>query len=76
VRFTTTGDPRLRGDRKHVTLPRVGTITTHESTRTLARRVETGTARILSATVRRDAGRWYCAFTVDVARHVSAPALT
>src|SRR3977135_544821 len=26
--------------------------------------------------LRRDAGRWYCAFTVDVARHVRAPALT
>ena len=48
-----------------MTLPRVGTITTHESTRKLARRLETGTARILSATVRRDAGRWYCAFTVE-----------
>jgi len=59
-----------------VTLPRVGTIKTHESTRKLARRLETGTARILSATVRRDAGRWYCAFTVEVARQVSAPALT
>jgi len=75
VRFTT-GVIRVETDRKHVTLPRVGTIKTHESTRKLARRLETGTARILSATVRRDAGRWYCAFTVDVARHVSAPALT
>ena len=73
VRFTT-GVIRVETDRKHVTLPRVGTIKTHESTRKLARRLETGTARILSATVRRDAGRWYCAFTVDVARQVSAPA--
>src|ERR1700704_2651965 len=63
VRFTT-GVIRVEADRKHVTLPRVGTIKTHESTRKLARRLETGTARILSATVRRDAGRWYCAFTV------------
>jgi putative transposase len=73
VRFTT-GVIRVETDRKHVTLPRVGTIKTHESTRKLARRLQTGTARILSATVRRDAGRWYCAFTVEVARHVSAPA--
>ena len=57
------GDPRLRPTVSMVALPRVGTITTHESTRKLARRLETGTARILSATVRRDAGRWYCAFT-------------
>src|SRR3981189_1790241 len=73
VRFTT-GVIRVETDRKHVTLPRVGTIKTHESTRKLARRLQTGTARILSATVRRDAGRWYCAFTVEVARQASAPA--
>jgi putative transposase len=72
VRFTT-GVIRVEVDRKHVTLPRVGQIKTHESTRKLARRLEVGTARILSATVRRDAGRWYCAFTVEVARQVSAP---
>ena len=58
MRFTT-GVIRVETDRKHVTLPRVGTIKTHESTRKLARRLETGTARIPSATVRRDAGRWY-----------------
>ena len=43
----------------HVILPRLGAIKTHESTRKLARRLEAGTARILSATVRRDGGRWY-----------------
>jgi putative transposase len=32
-----------------VTLPRLGTLRTHESTRKLARRLENGTARILSA---------------------------
>jgi putative transposase len=36
-----------------VTLPRLGTLRTHESTRKLARRLENGTARILSATVSR-----------------------
>jgi IS605 OrfB family transposase len=71
VRFTT-GVIRVEDDRKHVTLPRVGTIKTYESTRKLARRLEEGTARILSATVRRDAGRWYCSFTVEVARRVNA----
>jgi IS605 OrfB family transposase len=73
VRFTT-GVIRVEVDRKHVTLPRVGTIKTHESTRKLARRLEMGTARILCATVRRDGGRWYCAFTVEVTRRVSAAA--
>ncbi|MDN5744377.1 MAG: IS607 family element RNA-guided endonuclease TnpB, partial [Nocardioidaceae bacterium] len=62
VRFTT-GTIRVELDRHHVTLPRVGTIRTHESTRKLAHRVEAGTARVLSATVSQDSsGRWCCAF--------------
>jgi putative transposase len=57
ARFTT-GSIRVETDRHHVTLPRVGTIKTHESTRKLARRIEAGTARVLSATVTLDsAGR-------------------
>jgi len=51
-----------------VTLPRLGTVRTHESTRKLARRLGNGTARILSATVSRTAQRWYCSFTVEVER--------
>ncbi|MGH3862612.1 IS607 family element RNA-guided endonuclease TnpB [Actinokineospora sp.] len=72
VRFTT-GVIRVEPDRHHVTLPRVGRIKTHESTRKLARRLEAGTARILSATVRREAGRWYCAFTVKIHRTQATP---
>src|SRR6266487_4646032 len=49
-----------------VTLPRLGTIRTHESTRKLSRRLENGTARILSATVSRTAQRWFVSFTVEV----------
>lgn len=49
-----------------VTLPRLGTIRTHESTRKLARRLENGTARILSATVSRTAQRWFVSFTVEI----------
>jgi len=55
-----------------VTLPRLGTIATYESTRKLARRLEAGTARILSATVSRTAQRWFVSFTVEVER--AAPA--
>jgi putative transposase len=65
VRFTT-GTIRVEPDRHHVTLPVVGTIHTLESTRKLARRIEAGTARILSATVRLEGGRWYCAFQTIV----------
>jgi len=67
VRFTT-GAIRVEGDRTHVTLPRLGRIKTHESTRKLARRIEQGSARILTATVRREAGRWFCSFTCEVQR--------
>jgi IS605 OrfB family transposase len=65
---------RVEPDRKHVVLPRLGRIKTHESTRKLERRVANGTARILSATVRLEAGRWFVAFTVEVQRAESAPA--
>lgn len=51
-----------------VTLPRLGTLRTHESTRKLARRIEAGTARVLSASVSRTAQRWSVSFTVEVDR--------
>ena len=73
VRFTT-GTIRVEADRHHITLPRVGRLKTHESTRKLARRLEAGTARIMSATVRRESGRWFCAFTVEVQRAVRGAA--
>lgn len=55
-----------------VTLPRLGTVRTHESTRKLARRLADGRARILSATVSRTAQRWFVSFTVEIER--AAPA--
>ncbi|MEU6431895.1 IS607 family element RNA-guided endonuclease TnpB [Microbispora sp. NPDC046973] len=72
VRFTT-GTIRLDG-RTHVVLPRLGRIKTHESTRKLARRIEAGSARIASATVRMQAGRWFVSFTVHVNRAGTTPA--
>jgi putative transposase len=74
VRFTT-GAIRVEPDRHHVTLPRLGTIKTYESTRKLGRRVQAGTARILSATLSCDsAGRWHVSFQVLVRRAVTIPA--
>jgi putative transposase len=73
VRFTT-GAIRVEPDRKHVVLPRLGRLKVHESTRKLARRIEAGTARILSATLRREGGRWHVAFTVEVERAERQPA--
>src|ERR1035441_3839693 len=60
----STGVMRCAGST--VTLPRLGTVRTHEPTRKL----DNGTARILSATVSRTAQRWFVSFTVEVDRAV------
>ncbi|MFF5115215.1 IS607 family element RNA-guided endonuclease TnpB, partial [Streptosporangium sp. NPDC000509] len=73
VKFTT-GTIRLEDDRRHVTLPRLGAIRTHESTRKLHRRLSAGSARILSATVRHERGRWLVSFQVEVQRAASVAA--
>jgi putative transposase len=64
----TTGTIRVEPDRHHITLPRLGRIRTCESTRKLARRLEAGTARIMSATITCTADRWFVSFTVEVHR--------
>jgi putative transposase len=69
----TTGVIRVDPDRHHVSLPRLGRLRTHESTRKLARRLEQGTARILSATISRHGGRWYVSFGCEVQRSISHP---
>jgi putative transposase len=73
ARFTT-GAIRVDPGYRHVVLPRLGRIRTHEPTRKLARRVRAGTATILSATVSETAGRWFCSFQVAVKRTVRRPA--
>ena len=57
-RFSTGEFGLVNADRRHVRLPRIGVVRTHESTRKLARRIDAGTARIRSATLtfERDAG--------------------
>lgn len=68
-KFTsTTGAIRVEPSRHHVTLPVLGTIHTHESTRKLGRRIESGTAQIVKATVRFERGRWLVSFTCAVRR--------
>ena len=66
--FRLTGVLRCSGST--VTLPRLGTLKTCEPTATLAQKIDTGTARILSATVSRTAQRWFVSFTVEVERDV------
>ncbi len=64
----STGVMRCSGST--VTLPRLGTIRTHEPTEALAGKIAEGKARILSATVSRSAQRWFVSFAVEVEREV------
>ncbi|GAB3558925.1 putative transposase [Actinopolyspora lacussalsi] len=73
-RFTTGSFGLADSDRRHVTLPRIGTVRTHESTRTLARHVERGSATIRSATVSFRGGRWFVSFSVKIQRNDPPPA--
>ncbi len=66
----TTGSIRVADDR-HVTLPVLGTLRTHEPTVKLRTRVQAGTARILSATVRWERGRWFVSFQVEAKRDIT-----
>jgi len=73
-RFTTGAFGLAGAGRRHVQLPRIGVIRTHESTRKLARHAERGTARIRSATVSYRQGRWFVSFSAEVTRNDPAPA--
>lgn len=73
VRFTT-GAIRVEPDRMHVTLPRLGRLKLHESARKLARRLDSGMARIMTATVAKDGGRWHVSFVCEVSRAKCTPA--
>lgn len=60
----TTGAVRVEPDRRHVTLPRIGTVRVHENTRRLQRLIAKGRARILAATVSRRGTRLVVAFRI------------
>lgn len=62
----TTGSFGLVRDRRHVQLPVIGVVRTCESTRKLARKVEAGEARIRSATLSFQRGRWHVSFSVEL----------
>ncbi|WP_262322286.1 RNA-guided endonuclease TnpB family protein [Acidiferrimicrobium sp. IK] len=55
-------------DARHIRLPRIGVIRTKEPTTKLARLLDAGAGRVLSATVSQAAGRWYVAFGVEAER--------
>ncbi len=71
----TTGAIRVEPDRRHVTLPRVGTVRVHENTRRLQRLISKDRARILAATVSRRGTRLVVAFRVLIQRP-QQPAVT
>ena len=54
--------------RTRVQLPRIGHIRTHEPTTKLLGKTKSGRARILSMTVSRENGRWYCSLCCEVER--------
>jgi putative transposase len=60
-------------DSRHVRLPRLGVIRTAEQTSALARHLDGGTGRILSATIAEETGRWFVSFTCDVQRDRPQP---
>ncbi|GAA4065156.1 RNA-guided endonuclease TnpB family protein [Streptomyces shaanxiensis] len=67
----TTGTIRIEPDGRHVTLPRLGTIRTHEPTSKLLARIRAGAARILSAAVRHERGRWFVSLQVETTREIT-----
>lgn len=64
----TTGAMRLEADRRHLTLPMLGAVRTHENTRRLERLVALNRAKILGVTVSRQGDRIIAAVRVAIAR--------
>jgi len=65
----STGSIRV-DDERQLTLPRLGRLRTGEETVKLLTRLEAGEARILTATISREADRWFCSFTCEVKREL------
>jgi putative transposase len=53
----TTGAMRIEPDRRHLTLPVIGTVRTHENTRRIERLIRADRARVLAISVRRNGTR-------------------
>jgi putative transposase len=64
----TTGAMRVEPDRRHLTLPVIGTVRTHENTRRIERLIAKGRARVLGITVRRNGTRLDASVRVLVQR--------
>jgi putative transposase len=64
----TTGAMRVEPDRRHLTLPVVGTVRTHENTRRIEGLITQGRARVLAISVRRNGTRLDASVRVLVQR--------
>ncbi|GAB7145389.1 IS607 family element RNA-guided endonuclease TnpB [Mycobacterium riyadhense] len=64
----TTGAMRVEPDRRHLTMPVIGTVRTHENTRLIERLIAKGRARVLAITVRRNGTRLDASVRVVVQR--------
>ncbi len=64
----TTGAMRVEPDRRHLTLPVIGTVRTHENTRRLQRLIGKERARVLAISVRRNGTRLDASVRVLVQR--------
>ena len=73
----TTGAMRVEPDRRHLTLPVIGAVRTHENTRRIERLIRAGRARVLAISVRRNGTRLDASVRVLVQRpqnpHVARP---
>jgi putative transposase len=72
VRFTT-GAMRLEPDRRHLTLPVIGTLRSKENTRRLERLLAKGRARVLSMTLSEQGGRLFVSVATVVAQPPRRP---
>ncbi len=64
----TTGAIRVEPDRRHLTLPVIGTVRTHENTRRVERLIAKGRGRVLAISVRRNGTRLDASVRVLVQR--------
>jgi putative transposase len=64
----TTGAMRVEPDRRHLTLPVIGTVRTHENTRRIERLIRAGRARVPAISVRRNGTRLDASVRVLVQR--------
>jgi putative transposase len=64
----TTGAMRVERDRRHLTLPVIGCVRTHENTRRIERLIRAGRARVLGISVRRNGTRLDASVRVLVQR--------